>query len=256
MPASAQVNLLRVSMSDSGLRTAATTKAGMNEIRMLLPRTGPRSAHALVVQRLTAVIKYETYLEAVIAGKTSQYDIPSIGGPAVTADSVDAPAAVVQMRPGRYIIYCAERDADGTLHAAHNEAALVNAVLPFGFGIEVPPKPDAVVRLRENDIVLPASMRAGGRTLQVENRAAGARRVFVGKLREGRSIADVREWDRTRKGDRPFDYVTATSAISPGRTVYLGRGYPPGEYFVAAYGPRYGKGELAGATIKPLKVSE
>lgn len=256
IPAAAQIRPVLVSFSDSGMRVAQTTMAGMLDIRMRLPRKGPHVAHALVVQRLTSVLKYETYLAAVSAGKASDYKLMSAGGPAVTADSVDGPSVVTELRPGRYILYCAQRDADGKAHVAKGEAALLNVVLPFGFGIPVPPKPDAVVRLRDGGHASPETMRPGGRTLQLENRGSSDRRVFVGRLRDGRTIADVVAWDRARKGPAPFQYVVATSAISPNRTAYVASGFTPGNYFIASTGSRYGRGELADAAIRPLRILE
>ncbi len=255
-PASAQATMLRVSLSDSGMRVHGTVRAGLTEFAVARPR-GEKTptAHAIVVQRLTQVISFEDFMRSVKAGSVAQLGLPYIGGPILPADTLPPASTTADLRSGRYVIYCVERHADGALHAVRDdEAAMINVVLPFGFGERAPPPPDAAVTLRENGVAAPETLRPGRRVFSIENRSSGVRRAIVGRLREGKKLSDVAAWDRTRRGEAPFEHVLSVSALSPKRTVFVVRTLVPGNYFVASLGARYGKGELAGASLRPLEV--
>ena len=59
-------------------------------------------------------------------------------------------------------------------------------------------------------------VRAGQRVVQIENTSGGPHDMLIGRLKPGKTLDDVRRWDRDRTDPAPFIYVGGLTPMSSG----------------------------------------
>jgi hypothetical protein len=220
--------VLTVVAHDTSLEVAPTIPAGLATVRLELRGSVKRE---LIVHRIPAGTLAET-LAREAAGRPSRwFEKWSFGGPGVPRDSARDASATLEMRPGRYLLLAYEVDAAGRPRGDRYiwiEIAAIarNFLIPARFS-----DPDARIRMKDSRLEVVGVLRRGQRTLQVENLGARPHDLVVGRLKPGKTIDDVRRWDRDR-GDAPFVYVGSLTPMSPDVTVQTRLVLQTGEHVV------------------------
>jgi hypothetical protein len=210
--------VLTVIARDTALEASPTVPAGVTTVRLVVEGSTRRE---LVVHRVPGGTAPETLVRGA-AGRPSQwFQRWSFGGPAVPRDSQPDASVTLDLRPGRYVLVAYEVDALG--RAKGNRflwqplAAIAAAVLiPGRF-----PVPDATVKVRDSRVDVIGTMRGGQRTLQVENIGSRAHELVIGRLKPGKTLEDVRRWDRRESDPPPFEYVGGVTPMSSGMTAQV-----------------------------------
>jgi hypothetical protein len=220
--------VLTVIAHDTSLEVAPTIPAGLATVRLELKGSVRRE---LIVHRIPAGTLAET-LAREAAGRPSRwFEKWSFGGPGVPRDSARDASATLEMRPGRYLLLAYEVDAAGRPRGDRYiwiEMAAVarNFLIPARFS-----DPDATIRMKDSRLEVMGVLRRGQRTLQIENLGARPHDLVVGRLKPGKTMDDVRRWDRDR-GDAPFVYVGSLTPMSADMTAQTRLVLQTGEHIV------------------------
>ena len=208
--------VLTVIASDTALTLGAPSlPAGITTVRLQL--TG-KSRRDLTVHRIPAGTVPADVARGAAGRPERWFEQWSFGGPAMPRDSAPDATATIDLRPCRYALVSYEVDAAGRprgdRYIWRDFTAIAAAVLiPARF-----PVPDAIVKLRDGRIEATGTMRPGLRTLQFDNGGSRPHDVVIGRLKAGKTLEDVRRWDRDRNDAPPFVYVGGLTPMSMGVT--------------------------------------
>jgi hypothetical protein len=92
-------------------------------------------------------------------------------------------------------------------------AVAASVLIPARFAV-----PDVTIRIKEGRIEVLGVVRTGQRMVQVDNVGGRPHDFLIGRLKPGKTIDDVRRWDRDRTDPAPFVYVGGLTPMSGGVT--------------------------------------
>lgn len=205
--------VLAVVAHDTTLESSPTVPAGLTTVRLVLRGKARRE---LVVHRIPAGTTGEALVHGAVGRPPRWFRRWSFGGPAVPHDSATEAAATFELRPGRYALVSYEVDADGR---PRGDRLIWRQVTAIAAAVLIPgrfPVPDATMKVRDSRIDITGALRPGQRTLQVENVGSRPHEVIIGRLATGKTLADVRRWNRDRGGPAPFVYIGGLTPMSAG----------------------------------------
>lgn len=206
--------VLTVIARDTALDAPPSVPAGLTTVRILLQGKARRD---LVIHRIPAGTTAETLVRGAAGRPARWFEQWSFGGPSVPRDSAPDAGVTMELRPGRYVLVSYEMDAAGR---PRGDRFLWREVSAFAGSVLIPgrlPVPDATFKVKDARIDVLGSMRPGQRTLQIENLGSVPHEILIGRLKPGKTVADVRGWNRDH-GEPPFVYVGGLTPMSPGRT--------------------------------------
>lgn len=221
--------VLTVVARDTGLEASPTVPAGITTVRLLLKGTARRD---LVVHRIPAGTLPEALARGAAGRPERWFEQWSFGGPAVPRDSAPDASATMDLRPGRYALVSYEVDAAGRPRGDHY---IWRDVTVIATGVLIPARfavPDATIKIRDARMDVTGSLRPGQRTLQFENGGARPHDVVIVRLAPGKTIDDVRRWDRDHTDAPPFSYVGGLTPMSAGVTTQTRLVVQRGTYIV------------------------
>jgi hypothetical protein len=207
--------VLTVIAHDTSLESSPTVPAGITTVRLTL--TG-KAKRELVVHRVPAGTNPDELARGAKGRPERWFHDWSFGGPSVPRDSASEASASLDLRPGRYVLVAYEVDPTGRPRADkyiwREVSVIAGAVLiPARF-----PVPDLTMRIKSAQIEVSGTVRTGQRVVQVENAAGGPHDVLIGRLKPGKTLDDVKRWDRDRTDPAPFVYVGGLTPMSSGFT--------------------------------------
>jgi hypothetical protein len=207
--------VLTVIARDTSLEVSPTVPAGLTTVRLTI--TGP-IRRELVVHRIPAGTMPADLARGAAGRPERWFDRWSFGGPAVPRDSAPDATATLDLRPGRYALVAYEVDAAGRARGDKYiwrdvTAVAASVLIPARFAV-----PDLTVKLKDSRVDVSGPVRTGQRILQVENAGGRPHEMVVGRLKPGKTIDDVRRWDRDRSDPLPFVYVGGLTPMSNGVT--------------------------------------
>jgi hypothetical protein len=207
--------VLTVVARDTSLELSPTVPAGLTTVRLTINGAVRRE---LVVHRVPAGTSPEELVRGAAGRPERWFHQWSFGGPAVPRDSAPDAVATLDLRPGRYALVAYEVDAAGrprgNKYIWHEFTAVAASVLiPSRFAV-----PDLTVRVKDARVEVDGVVRPGQRIVQVENDGGRPHDFLIGRLKPGKTIDDVRRWDRDRPDPAPFFYVGGLTPMSSGVT--------------------------------------
>ena len=221
--------VLTVAAYDTGLVASPTVVAGLSTLRLELKGSRRRD---LVIRRIPAGLAPEVFVRGAAGRNEGWFAQSSYGGPAVPRDSASDASAIVDLRPGRYALVSYEVDAAGRPRGDRYLWRMVTAVaasvlIPARFS-----QPDITVKIRDTRVEVSGSTRPGQRIIQVENAGARAHELLVGRLKSGKSIADVQSWNRDKGAESPLIYAGGVTPVASAVTVQTRLVLQSGTYVV------------------------
>ena len=207
--------VLIVVAHDASLESSPTVPAGITAVRLVLKGKAKRE---LVVHRVPASTTPEELARGAAGRPERWFHDWSFGGPSVPRDSTSEASATVDLRPGRYVLVAYEVDPNGRPRGEKfiwREVSVVagSVLIPARF-----PVPDLRMRVKSGQIEVSGVVRTGQRVVQVENAGGVPHDVLIGRLKPGKTLDDVRRWDRERTDPAPFVYVGGLTPMSSGFT--------------------------------------
>ena len=231
--------------------------AGLTRVR--LRNEGKEHHHAQIV-RLGPGVTIPKLLEAI--GK-SVAALPAgtklVGGPNVPAKG-GVSEVVLTLEPGQYALICFVSGEDHVPHLAKGMTRLIT-VTPQQYVVakSKPRQPVEDIRMTLHDYAfeLPPVITAGRHTIRVENAATQPHEAVLGKLKPGKTVADLMQWMKTRDGDMPGEEVGGTVGLSTGEVNFVNVDLTAGEYILLCFVPdaKDGKSHLSHGMIRQFTVS-
>ncbi len=235
-----------------------TAVAGMTEITLL--NKGPELHHVQLV-----FLDQGKTLSDLFAAMQKSPAPPAwaheAGGPNTPVPGGTSVASV-NLKPGRYAVLCFIPSPDGTPHVMKGMAREI-VVLP-GTGAKAAtaniasgsPAP-VMISLSDYDFGLSAPLVAGKQKIRVVNSAAQAHEVFLVKLGEGRTPADIVAWVEKPNGPPPGIPFGGTTGIAPGGENIVSVDLAPGEYALLCFIPdaKDGKMHVVHGMMKQVTVA-
>ena len=207
--------VLTVIAHDTSLESSPTVPAGITTVRLALKGKAKRE---LVVHRVPAGTTPEELARGAAGRPERWFHEWSFGGPSVPRDSVSDASATLDLRPGRYVLVAYEVDPAGRPRGDKFIWREVSAIAGSVLIAARFPVPELTMRIRSGQIEVSGVVRTGQRVVQVENTGGRPHDVLIGRLKPGKTLDDVRRWDRDRTDPAPFVYVGGLTPMSSGFT--------------------------------------
>ena len=221
--------VLTVVAYDTGLAASPTLVAGLLTLRLELKGSKRRD---LVIRRIPAGLAPEVFVRGAAGRNEGWFSQSSFGGPAVPRDSASDATAVVDLRPGRYALVSYEVDALGR---PRGDKYLWRMVTAIASSVLIPARfsqPDITVKIKDTRVEVSGGTRPGSRIIQIENAGARAHELIVGRLKTGKSIADVQQWNREKGEESPLVYVGGVTPVATAVTAQTRLVLQSGTYVV------------------------
>jgi hypothetical protein len=238
-----------------------TAVAGMTEITLV--NKGPELHHVQLI-RLDDGKKLSDLFAAVGKGHGPPSWAHEAGGPNTPVPGGTSVASV-NLEAGRYALLCFIPSPDGKPHVMKGMAREFVVVPATGAkaaaqhaskGVAQGSAP-VTITLTDYDFGLSASLVAGKQQIRVVNVAAQPHEVFLVKLGEGRTPADIVAWVEEPNGPPPGMPFGGTTGIATGGENIVSVDLAPGEYALLCFIPdaKDGKMHVMHGMMKQVTVA-
>ena len=190
--------------------------------RLHLVKKGP---HIVVLFRLRDGTSPAAFLAALDTARMTPSTGFALGGPEVVIDG----EVVSNLAPGRYVLACMGRGADGWRHFRTGESKVI-VVAPkraTNRAAVKPPPASAELHMLDFAFRTPERWRSGAQWVRVSNEGKEDHLVLIARLRDG---ATLREWATAKEADPVATPLTGVARTSTGGVVYLPLALSPGRY--------------------------
>ena len=160
-----------------------------------------------------------------------------VGGPG-TIGGGGTSAAMLDLRPGQYLLVCFIPSRDGVTHAAKGMVLPLTVTAQTGAASPAPATQGTVV-MKEFSFALSASTLPAGRSMVgVSNEGAQVHEFGLLRLAPGKTAADVTGYFAGKPtGPPPFSSAGGIAALSPGQRGIAALDLTPGQYAAICFVP-------------------
>jgi hypothetical protein len=214
--------------TDSGLEAPDQVDAGLVNLR-LFNRT--RGLHHIVLFKVERLDRISAITDLLRSNDWNVPWIKPLGGPErVGPGSVSS--AILIVDPGRYVVADL---GDGTAAGRQNlsEASVreLSIVRPLGPDrLATLPPTELTITLTEWSVALNGPLRAGRRTVRIENAGQLEHHLWIVRMMPGHTMQDVLRWTERGNSTMPFEPVGGTTVMDSHRSVNVTLDLLPGEY--------------------------
>ena len=216
-----------------------------------------REVHHLWLVQLKDGRTYDQFVKAMDSWSSPKMPdwAVDVGGPHDVAPELPA-AALVTLEPGRYVLVCYVPAVDGRPHVMHGMVKQLT-VLAHRADASEPPA-DIVLRTTDYAYEFSKLPTAGPHTIRIENAAEQSHEVVVGRLRQGKTVAQALTWlNAGQHGPAPVIAVGGASGLSKGRHQTITMSFEPGRYVLLCFIPdkNDGRPHTAHGMVKEFTVA-
>lgn len=246
-----------ITAKDFAFEAPASLTGGLN--RLVLKNTGKETHHAQLV-RLNDGVSLDQFQQALQQGPEKIFPLIAFaGGPSNTRPGVES-EAVVDLKPGQYMMLCFFDSDDGVPHLAKG------MVKPFEVKAATAAqaaKPEAKGKFVLKDFAFekPATIAAGKATYEVVNNGPQPHEMGLLRLKEGGTLEQVKQLfsappGAAPAGPPPVEEAGGFQAIAPGGTGWATLDLKPGNYVLVCFipDPASGRPHLALGMIDGFSV--
>jgi hypothetical protein len=228
--------LLRVTARDGAIDAPDSAAAGWTRFHVT-----KRGDHLVVAFRLrddVPAARVPAFLAALDTARNTPGTALARGGLEVQATG----EIVLDLAPGRYVLACIRRGADGHRHVHAGEARTLTVVRRAASGRRSGTAPAAATELHMLDFAYRSTERwpAGAHWVRVTNEGREDHLVLVARLRDG---ATLRDWADADDPGRVATPLTGVARMGPGTVAYLPVTMRPGRYVLYCMIPHAGSGK-------------
>jgi hypothetical protein len=240
-----------VTTTDFSFRAPDTIPAGLTRVRLF---NQGREPHHVQLARLDDGRTIGELRDSLTAGADLPSWVTFVGGPNEPASGAPS-EVIVSLTPGSYAMLCFIPSADGVPHLAKG---MIRGlwVTPAPTRGQREPEADARLTLNDYGFELTPALKAGRRTIRVENSGPQPHEVVFGRLAPGKTIADVLSWLEHRDGSPPGEPYGGTVALQTGQVNFVTGEFPRGEYVLLCFVPDSGDGRphVAHGMVRQVRV--
>lgn len=239
---------VHVTATDFAFEAPDTLPAGLTSFHLM--NTG-KELHHLVLMRLD-----EGQTTADLA-KAFAGPIPStlvlIGGPNPATPEGSA-EATVNLKPGRYAMYCVIPSPDGKPHIM--KGMVRELTVTPSETVVTEPVADVTIKLTDYSFEVSPALLSGRHTIRVEDAAPQPHELVLFKLEPGKTVEQMLHWTEKMEGPPPGTLLGGVSPISTGEANYITLDFTPGEYGMLCFYPdaKDGKPHFMHGMMKQITV--
>lgn len=230
-----------------------TIPAGLTRIRLFNQGSEP---HHVQLARLDDGRTIGELRDSLTAGADLPSWVTFVGGPNDPAPGAPS-EVIVSLVPGSYAMLCFIPSADGVSHLAKGMIRSL-AVTPVPPAARHQPEPRADARLTLNDFSfeLRPGLKAGRRTIRVENVGPQPHEVVLARLAPGKTLVNALSWLKHREGPMPGETYGGTVALQAGQVNFVTADFSRGEYVLLCFVPDSGDGRphVAHGMVRQISV--
>lgn len=164
--------------------------------------------------------------------------VAMVGGVGILMPGQSQTATLDLRVPGTYIELCFVPDDKGVPHLAQGMVSTFEVTKATTQSAAArPPKADAVAKLVDYGIDIPAVVKAGKQTWQVRNDGQEAHEMAMLKLAPGKTLDDVNAYMAKPEGAPPFAFAGGAQGVGKGLSSYVAFDLTPGDYVLVCFIP-------------------
>jgi hypothetical protein len=244
-----------VTATEYAFRAPDTVPAGLIRFRF---RSEGRELHHMQIVRLADGYTLRELLDRMAAGELSPPWVTFVGGPSVPPPG-GAAEVTLDLAPGHYALLCFVPAHDAVPHLAKGMLRPLTVVPAAGEPLRPAsrrPRADAHLVLDDYSFTLAPELRAGRRTIRVENAAAQPHELFLVRLPPGGSAEAVLRWFERREGPPPFEPAGGAMALGPGVVNFVTAELTAGRYALICFVPDAadGRSHVAHGMVREIRV--
>jgi hypothetical protein len=223
-----QGNELVVIVTDSGLEAPDQVDAGLVNVRMF---NRARGLHNIVVLKVERLDRLGTIAELLRANDWNVPWIKPLGGPERVGPG-GMSSAIAILEPGRYVLAdVGDAGANGRQGLSETSVRELSVLKPLGPERQVAmPATELTIRLNEWAVSLNGPLRAGRRTVGIENAGRLEHNLWIVRLLPGHTMQEALRWTERANGAMPFEPIGGTTVMARYRSVNVTLDLLPGEY--------------------------
>lgn len=229
-----QVPTVVVNATDFAFDAPASIKAGT--VKIVVEQHGSEPHQAGLVK-----LKGKATGPDWLAALAKSFDDASKLGTFVPGPNTSSPghhsAVTVDLHAGRYLIVCLIPSPDGTPHVVKG---MMRDLTVTGKERRVHLPKTRTVKLTEYHFLAPKHLHAG-ETVTVENRGGETHEMVVVRLKPGKTVKDLLQWDRPvfqpEPFPQPYEDVTGTTVMAPADSARLQLPRHRGRYLLVCFIP-------------------
>ena len=230
----AKVPTVVVNATDFAFDGPASIKAGT--VKIVVEQHGSEPHQAGLVK-----LKGNATGPEWVAALARSFDDAAQVGTFVPGPNTSSPghhsAVTVDLHAGRYLIVCLIPSPDGTPHVVKG---MMRDLTVTGKERRIHLPKTHTVKLTEYHFMPPKHLHAG-ETVTVENHGGEAHEMVVVKLKPGKTVKDLLQWDRPvfqpEPFPQPYEDVTGTTVMAPGGSARLQLPRHRGRYLLVCFIP-------------------
>ena len=227
-----------------------TIESGLTTIH--LRNSGPEPHHVQLVKLANGQTVDGLLNELKQKGEAMLGQANLLGGPNSPAAGGES-TVTLDLQPGNYALLCLIPTPEGVPHVMKGMSRALT-VLPSTRPAATEPKVDASMVLDDYKFEITGELKAGERTIKVENRAAQPHEVFIAKLADGVSAEQFLKEFMGPKA--PGIAYGGTSVLKHGAVNYVTARLTPGKYALYCFVPdaKDGKAHIEHGMIREITV--
>lgn len=248
----AKARVVRVVGKDFSFDAPDVIPAGLTEFTFL--NKGP-SLHHMALLKLAGGKTVDDLRAAFAKPGPMPGWVKELGGPNAGAPGVESNATMM-LAPGNYAIVCFV-DLGGPPHFTKGMLKGLR-VVPAKVAAVAKPKADVTATLFDYGFRLSKPIKAGTRTILVQNTGKQHHEVELVQLAPGATAASVLQWMGKMEGPPPGKALGGIAGIDPGLSESFTADFSKGNYALICFLPdaKDGKPHFAHGMIQEIRVTE
>jgi len=230
LASAAKARVVRVTGEDFRFDAPDIVPAGLTEFRFL--NKGP-ALHHLAILKLAGGKTVEDLRAALANPGPPPAWVKELGGPNAPAPGLESNATLM-LEPGNYVLICFV-DIGGPPHFAKGMLRPLRVVPAKGSAPR--PRADVTMKLVDYDYELSSPIRAGTRTIRVQNVGKQHHEVELVQLAPNATVADFMKWMEKMEGPPPGKPLGGVAGMEPGMSEYFTTDFTPGNYALICFLP-------------------
>jgi uncharacterized cupredoxin-like copper-binding protein len=185
-----------------------------------------KELHHLVLMRL-AEGQTIADLQKMNLGGPIPSTVVLIGGPnpALPQNSAEA---TVNLKPGKYALFCVIPGQDGKPHIM--KGMIRELTVTPSEAVVTEPVADITIKLADYSYEISPALTAGRHTIKVEDSGPQPHELVLVKLEPGKTVEQMLAWTEKMQGPPPGTFLGGVSPITVGEASYITVDLTPGDY--------------------------
>ena len=247
-PAAAAPPTVHVVATDYSFQAPDTLPAGLTTLHLMNQGKEPHHVTLLQLAEGQTIADFEKMMSGPPPASAVFLGGPN---PAMPGGSAEA---TVNLKPGRYAVFCVIPSPDGKPHVAKGMIRELT-VIPATTTV-AEPVADVTLKLADYSFDTSAPLTAGHHVIRVENAGPQAHELVLVKLDSAKTVRQMLQWTEKMQGPPPGAFLGGVSTLSMGEAAYISLDLTPGNYGLMCFFPdaKDGKPHFLHGMVKEITV--